>query len=227
MDEQQHPANEEPQELRPGTITRLVRQQRDAERVSVFLDGRFAFGLVLDLALKAGLKKGQHLGVEEQERLLGEEERLRARQAALDYLAYQARTETEVRRKLEGKGFDADVAEEAVARMRELGYLDDTAYARAYARGRLTGRGYGPRRIHADLRRRGVAHATIEAVLEEVVEDDVLRETALREGRKRWQRLQREDDPYKRRKKLADFLARRGYDYDLIRAVTEELEAEG
>ncbi len=71
-----------------------------------------------------------------------------------------------------------------------------------------------------------MARPTIEAVLDDLVEEDDLRETALRHGRKRWRRLASEEDPYKRRKKLSDFLVRRGYDYDLIREVVEVLEAE-
>ncbi len=218
---------EEPaRDLRPGAITRLVRQKRDAERVSVFIDGAFAFGLALDLAVRAGLRKGQHLTVEAQQDLLDDEERLKAKAAALDYIAYQARTEEEVRRRLTRKGFPAPVAEEAVARMQELGYLDDEDYARAYTRGRLAGRGHGPQRIRNDLRRRGVAAKTVDAVLENLVEADDLREAALRHGRKRWLRLASEEDPQKRRKKLADFLVRRGYGYDLVREVVEALEAE-
>lgn len=213
--------------LQPGTITRIEQQKRDAERVSVFLDGAFAFGLTLDLAVQRGLRKGQHLSVEEQEDLLAEEERLRARRAALDYIAHQPRTEGEVRRRLRQRGYPEAATEEAVARMRELGYLDDAAYARAYARSRLAGRGHGPQRILSDLLRRGVERATIEAVLEELVEEDDLREAALEHGRKRWARLAGEPDPQKRRRRLAGFLARRGYGYDLIREVTETLEDEG
>lgn len=218
--------DEPTRDLRPGAITRLVQQKRDAERVSVFIDGTFAFGLALDLAVRAGLRKGQTLTVEEQQALLDDEERLKAKAVALDYIAYQARTEDEVRRKLARKGFPDEVADEAVARMEELGYLDDESYARAYARGRLAGRGHGPQRIRNDLRKRGVAAKTIDAVLEEVVEQDDLRETALRHGRKRWLRLASEQDPRKRRKKLSDFLMRRGYGFDLIREVVEMLEAE-
>ncbi len=226
MRREQNSEDEPERDLRPGTVTRLARQKRDAERVSVFIDGAFAFGLALDLVVRAGLRKGQPLTVPEQQALLDDEERLKAKAAALDYIAYQARTETEVRRRLERKGFPPPVADEAVERMRELGYLDDDAYARAYARGRLAGRGHGPQRIRNDLRKRGVAPRTIDAVLEDVVAPDDLRETALRHGRKRWLRLAREEDPRKRRKKLSDFLVRRGYDFDLIREVVETLEAE-
>lgn len=222
-----HPdPDESPRDLRAGTITRLAQQKRDAERVSVFIDGEFAFGLALDIAMKAGLRKGQELSIEAQQGLLDDEERLKAKAAALDYIAYKARTEHEVRQKLQRKGFAEPIADEAVARMRELGYLDDADYARAYARGRLNGRGHGPYRIRADLRRRGVARSIVDTVLDDLADPDDLRETALRHGRKRWHRLRREDDPYKRRQKLAGYLQRRGFDFDLIREVTDTLEAE-
>ena len=69
MSEQEHP-DEPQQNLRDGTITRVARQQRDPERVSVFIDGAFAFGLTLDLAVEAGLRKGRTLTVDEQAVLL-------------------------------------------------------------------------------------------------------------------------------------------------------------
>jgi regulatory protein len=213
-------------ELRAGTVTALETQQNDPERVSVFIDGQYAFGLAWDLAVQAGLRKGQHLSQQQQQALLEEEQRLRARRVALDYIAYRARTAEEVRRKLARKGFPEDAVEAAVARMAGLGYLDDEAYARTYVRSKLSGRGYGPERLRADLRRRGVAPAVVEAALAEMVEPDDLRETALQQGRQRWQRLASEADPAKRRKKLSDFLARRGYGFDLIREVAEVLERE-
>lgn len=216
----------DPTDLRDGTVTALQAQQHDPDRVSVFIDGRFAFGLMVDLVVKAGLRKGLALTAREQEALLEQEEGLRARRTALDYIAHRARTETEVRRRLARKGFSEGATEGAVARMEELGYLDDAAYARAYVSERLSGRGHGPERLRADLRRRGVAPRYIEAALEDLVEPDDLRENALRHGRQRWERLASEPDPFRRKKKLSDFLARRGYGYDLIREVVEELERE-
>lgn len=212
--------------LRPGTITAVRRQKRDPERVSVYLDGAFAFGLMVDLALQHGLRKGLELDVPTQEAMLREEEMLRARRAALDLLAYRAQTAHEIRTKLARKGFSEEAAEAAAARMDELGYIDDADFARAFVRGRLAGRGYGPERLRMDLRRRGVAAKLIEEALEDEVEEDALYETALRHGRRRWLRLASEPDAFKRRKKLGDFLLRRGYGYDLVRRVTETLEAE-
>lgn len=213
--------------LRDGTVTAVRAQQHDPDRVAVFLDGTFAFGLTADLAVREGVRPGVRLDVPAQQRLLGEDEALRARRVALEAVARRAHTQHEVRRLLARRGFSEDAAARAVERLVELGYLDDAAFAHAYVSGRHATRGHGPERLRADLRRRGVAPDDIEAALAAHLAPDDLREVALRHGRRRWLRLAAEPDPWKRRRKLADFLARRGYEPDLIREVTETLEAEG
>ncbi|NNF58504.1 MAG: recombinase RecX [Rhodothermaceae bacterium] len=218
--------DEQAPDLRAGTVTRVVQQKRDGARVSVFIDEQFAFGLALDLAVEAGLRKGMALTVKAQEALLAKEQTHRARAAALNYLSYQARTAQEVRRKLRTKDFADDVVEDAVAHLETYGYLDDEAYARAYARGRFAGRGYGPQRLRMELRKRGVASETIETVLDELEEAEDVGATAERHARKRWQALARETDPRKRMKKTIDFLVRRGFAYGLAREVVDVLARE-
>ena len=217
------PRDEPQPDLRDGTVTRVVRQQRDAERVSVFVDGAFAFGLALDLAVEAGLRKGKRLTVDEQRALLAQEQVHRARAAALDYLSYGAKTTEEVRRKLRGKGFDEATVEDALAHMAEYGYLDDVAYARAFARGRFAGRGYGPQRLRTDHLRRGVSREAVDAALDDLTETENVEEAARRHGRRRWRALAGEADVRRRKQKTMDFLVRRGFSFDLARTVIDEL----
>ena len=220
------PADEQALDLRAGTITRVAQQKRDGDRVSVFVDDQFAFGLSLDLAVEAGLRKGMALTVKAQEALLAKQQTHSARAAALNYLSYQARTAEEVRRKLRTKDFSADVVEDAVAHLETYGYLNDEAYARAYTRGRFAGRGYGPQRLRMELRKRGVASETIETVLDELEEAEDVSATAEHHARKRWEALARESDPRKRMKKTIDFLVRRGFSYGLAREVVDPLARE-
>lgn len=216
-----------PDTLRDGTVTAIRAQAGDAERVAVFLDGAFAFGLAAEIALRAGLRKGRSLSAHEQRELLVAEQQGRARAAALELLSRQPRTRAEVRRRLERKGFDATSIEHAVARMTELGYLDDAAYAHTFVRDRLQTRGYGPRRIRAELLRRGLDAAIVTAALRAQTSEDDVRAAARQQAAARWRRLAHEDDPRRRRKKLYDFLARRGYDPEVIREVCDPLEREG
>ncbi len=213
-----------PRPLQAGTVTRLAGQQRNPERVSVFIDGAFAFGVHADLVVEFGLCKGQALSVEQQRRLVEADRARAALRTALDYLGYRARTEHEIRQKLLRSEFDEAVAARTVARLHELGYLDDAAYARAYVEARFRSRGYGPQRLRTELLRRGVAPPLIEAVLDGALGQEDMLEAARSHAAKRWPRLAAEADPRKRRKKLSEYLLRRGFSYETARRVVEELE---
>ena len=208
---------------RAGTITRLVAQKKNPDRISVYLDGTYAFGVYIDLVASFELRKGLMLSVEDQHRIAEADQLLVARVKAMHYLALKARTEHEVRQKLLRQGFSDTVVESVVERLHERGYLDDEAYARSFVQGRFNNKGYGPQRIRNDLRRRGVAGALIEAALEQSMNEADTLSAARQHAEKRWEHLSRETDPRKRRKKLSDFLLRRGYTYDTVRRVAEEL----
>lgn len=129
----------------------------------------------------------------------------------------------EVRRKLHEKGYGADITDDVIQRLTDYGYLDHEAYAKAYVESRFSGSGYGPRRLSADLTRRGVDRGIVNRVVSEAIEDDEPADAALRQGRKRWAALERETDPRKRKKKVLDFLVRRAFDFGLARDVVEGL----
>ncbi len=212
-----------PRPREAGTVTRLVAQKKNALRVSVFLDEVYAFGLYQDVLVQHGLRKGQHLSVPQQEAMLADDARFQARSVALGYLSHRARTRAEVQRRLAQAGTPDTIAEETLDWLTGRGYLDDAAYARQYAESRMRGSGYGPQRIKHELARRGVARSEVEAALLETVGDAEVRQAAQEQAEARWKTLAREPDPYKRRRKLSDFLARRGYSYDVISEVIEKL----
>ncbi len=215
----------EPQ-YRDGTVTRVVRQKRDPERASVFIDDRFAFGLAIDVVVEAALRKGLVLSAERQRELVAREHQRKARAAALDYLSHQARSTEEVRRKLKGKGFDETATEDAVQYVAGHGYLDDAAYAVAYVKSRFSGRGYGPQRLRQELQQRGVPRDAVEAAIAALDEGEEVDDAALGHARTRWRSLAAEEDPRKRRKKTMDYLVRRGFDFEQARQAVERAAAE-
>lgn len=205
------------------TITKLAAQKNDASRASVFLDGAFAFGVHQDLVLKHGLHQGRTLSLEEQRALEEEDAVMRAKAKAMRYVARRARTTTEVRRKLREKDYEEPAIEAAVARLEELGYLDDASYAREYVQSRFRSKGYGPIRLRRELEQRGVDRHQIEDAML-LLEEDELLEAARAHARKRWPRLSDEDDLRRRRKKLQGYLRRRGFSYEVIRRVIAEVK---
>lgn len=207
------------QNLRDGTITGVKMQKRDGERVSVFIDEEFAFGLMLDIAVREGLRKGISLTIADQERLLAQEEIARAKRSLLDLVTHRPRTATEVRRALLRKGFDSENVDIAVEWGEDQKYLDDVSYAEQFVRIRSGRKGHGPRRLKADLTRKGIPARIAEAIILENVDTDTIFENAERLAQARWARLQREPDLQKRRKKLSDYLIRQGYDYETVRTI--------
>ena len=204
------------------TITKLTTQKNDTSRASVFLDGEFAFGLHQDLVLKHGLHKGVTLSLEDERALQEEDAEMKAKAKAMRYVARRARTITEVRRKLREKDHPEPAIDVAVARLEELGYLDDADYAREYVQSRFQSKGYGPVRLRRELKERGVGRHEIEDAMLLMDDEDVL-DAARTHAQKRWPRLAGEDDPRRRREKLGGYLRRRGFTYDTIRRVTDEI----
>lgn len=208
--------------IRPGTLTRIVRQKRNPDRVSLFIDGEFAFGLAAELVLEAGLQKGKNFPVEVQRDLLVKQRSVSAREKALRLLALRPQTTEEIRRKLRRKDIADDVIEEAVAALKRLNYLDDAAYARQFVQERFEAKGHGPARLRSDLIKRGVPRRDIDQALESLRADEI-RRAARKHGEARWRALAGENDPRRRLKKTMDYLARRGFSYGLIRDVTDGL----
>ena len=210
-------------DLRDGTVTRVAQQKKDPDRASVFLDDAFAFGLAVDLVVEAGLRKGVHLTADQQRDLLTRQETYAAKASALAGLSHRARTASEVRRSLLDKGFAEAVAEDTVADLERLGLVDDAAYARAFVRGRFSGRGYGPARLRQDLQRKGVDRAVIDEALAELEDAEDLGAEARGQAEKKWRALASEDDPRKRKKKTMDYLVRRGFGFDVAREAVDAL----
>lgn len=96
--------------------------------------------------------------------------RERARALALRALAHRPRTEAEIRARLGRAGLAAE-ADDTVAWLVRLGYLDDAAYARARARGLVTGGRAGPRLAERRLRAAGIGEAAAKAAVREALEE--------------------------------------------------------
>jgi len=206
-----------------GTITALETQTHDSNRTSVFLDGDFAFGVHQDLVVKHGLRVGKTLTPEERRTIEQEEQYVQAKQRALDYLAHKPRTEEEVRRKLRREDAPEPVIEDVVARLHELSYLDDEAYATDYVRNRFASKKYGPVRIRRELVERGVDRHVADRAVADLFEDEDPVAAAREHAEKRWSRLA-DEEPRRRKQKLYRYLRRRGFTSDTIYPILDDLE---
>jgi len=207
-----------------GTITSLEPQVHNDNRISVFLDGEFAFGIHEDLVVKHNLRVGRTLSPDEQRDIEADDQYVRAKQKALDYLAHKPRTEQEVRQRLRQRDVPSFVIDDVIARLHELDYLDDEAYAHDYARNRFSSKKYGPIRIRRELTKRGVDRHLAETAVEELFAEKDATAAAWTHAKKRWPRVAGEDDPRRRKQKMYRYLRRRGFTSDTIYPILDELE---
>lgn len=202
-------------------ITRLVCQAKDPSRVSVFLDEAFAFGISQKLAVQLGLAKGSELSPEQQRSIAAASEEEKEYERVLRLLAIRSHARAELLRKLAKRGVDAEVARRAVDRAAAEGYVDDAQFARDFARSGRDLKAWAPARTRLELRRRGVAPDDIEQALEVAYTETDLLEVALRLATDRARRVSGEREA--RRRRLAAFLARRGFSTDICRKAVDEV----
>jgi len=138
---------------------------------------------------------------------------------ALNLLAFRARSERELGRRLMEKGASAATVQKVVEKLRDVGLIDDSDFARQVARSKVSG-GASKRRLHQELFRRGVARDVADAAVAEVLEEENVDQMAIAErvARKRLPSLA-SADAQSRRRRLYSFLARRGHDSETIRVV--------
>jgi regulatory protein len=198
-------------------VTALKIQKRNPNRVNVYLDGEYAFGLAKIVA--AWLEIGRELDEAEIERIQERERHEAAVQTALSFLNYKARTEAEVRQRMEKKGFPAEIIEETLIRLREGGLINDRQFAADWVENQSTFRPRGRRMLRYEMHQKGLDEESIQEALESAnTEEELAYQAASRKAQilagLDWQEF---------RQKLIQFLARRGFSYSVSAEAVQRL----
>ena len=197
-------------------ITAIEVQKRTPNRVNIYLDGEFAFGLAQIVA--AWLRVGQELSEEKIEQLQAEEARERAFQQAMLLLSYRDRSESEIRQNLRKHEIPEPVIEQTLERLRQDGLANDQKFARTWVENRSAFRPRSRRMMAMELRQKGLDTEAISSATESVDDEALAYEAA----QKRVARLiNLEWNEF--RKKMSDFLGRRGFSYSVIAPVVTRI----
>jgi regulatory protein len=198
-------------------ITAIEPQVRGGgKRANVFVDGRYAFSLTIELA--AGLRVGSAVTASTASGLLNEDQRARVYDAALRFLGARPRSEREIRTRLAKHQFAPEMVDGAIERLRRIGLVDDAAFAEYWVEQRQTHRPRGGRLLKQELRAKGIDQDTAAAA----IPDDEDAEGAYRAAARKAYSLRALDErTFKQR--LGAFLQRRGFDYETTRSVVGRL----
>jgi len=198
-------------------ITAIEPQQKNPQRVNIYLDGEFAFGLA---RITAGwLKVGQELSDEKIAILQAEDANEMVYQKALHFLSYRPRSSVEVRQNLTKRGTPETLVEETVKRLQRAGLVNDQEFARAWIENRKTFQPRSKSALRMELRRKGLSDEIIQPVLDEQVDEEALAFEAARKYARRLAGL----EWLEFRQKLGGFLARRGFSYTTLSPVVSEV----
>ncbi|HEU5098198.1 MAG TPA: RecX family transcriptional regulator [Roseiflexaceae bacterium] len=209
-----------------GKITALRAQVKDPQRVNVFIDGEFALGVSLNTTSKAGLYVGKQLTAEEFTWLEQIESGDKAYLAALRFLEARPRSVAEVRIRLGRKDFAPEAIDAAIARLGELELLDDAAFARFWVENRQANRPRGAGALRDELRRKGIDADTATQILsdESLTGDESASAWQLARAALHKYAGSRDRNAFTRR--MGGFLQRRGFSFEVIRPIVDQLWAE-
>ena len=203
-------------------VTEIKQQRRDENKYNVFVDGEFAFSLLMPDILYFKIKENEEIPEEKYNYIINEVVYIKAQDKALNFLSSKMRTEKEMRTKLKSLDYSEEVIERVMEFLFKYSYIDDYKYAQSYIRQCERLKPMGRYGIKMKLREFGIKDSVIEnAILDSEMDEE---ESAYELLMKKIGTKDKDEIGDKEKKKYHDFLLRRGYSYDIIKTVFKKAE---
>lgn len=196
-------------------ITQIAAQQKNKNRVSVFVDKKYRFSLTLDQMVELNLHSGQEV---EESDIVGYEKLSqdgKYYERAIQKLARRQHSVFEIRKYLSQKEASEELIDQIVEKLLSRGYLNDQIFAEMWARNGRHLKSRSNRMLRLELRQKGVDGAVIDQILEDSEVDEL---SALRQLVEKKRKLSR----YQDEQKFIQYLMGKGYNYSKIQLVLGE-----
>ena len=212
-------------------ITNLSTQQRDPNRINVFVDDKYRFSLDVSQVVSLGVKSGREYDEQELAELEQESQFGKLYGRALEYCLMRPHSAREVRDYLwrktratrhrskktgelkERPGVSQVLVDRVYERLVEKAYIDDEKFTRYWVENRNQTKGMSQRKLEAELRAKGVANDIIERNLRDSLRNDTdeLQKIIAKKRRR-----------YPDEQKFMQYLARQGFSFDDIKTALRE-----
>jgi regulatory protein len=203
-------------------ITKIIQPPRRPNNRRIYIDGKPAFSLKLNIVAKLRLRVGMTISHEQIQRIESEQARQSCMNRALRILSRRMQSRDELKQKLQRGAFSPALIEGVLNDLAQQGYIDDIRFAQAKVRAAMQNKHHGPRRAMAELLNAGVTREVAEAAISKVQEDIdpavIARQLALKHA-PRLKKL----EPHVARRRLIGLLQRRGFDYQSITVLVNEV----
>ena len=146
----------------------------------------------------------------------------RAKSRAINYISGKLKTKYEGRLKLKENGFAEDVIDEVLDILEKEEYLNDKVYCEIFIEDKKKLNGYGKNKIKSLLIQKGISKNIFEDFLNEFEYDEEF-DNALKMGIKKLELLSNEEDNFKKKQKIINYLTYRGFGFDVINDVLKEI----
>ena len=200
--------------LLPLSITTIQVQKKNKERFSLFHEGRFLLGVSSQTLVKCSLKKGTLLTADVIEHILAVEQYHKAKDYCLGLLSRRDHSVKELILKGIKKGFFKETLERITQELQQQRYLDDHRFALNFMHDAIEFKKWSLTKIKVELHKKGVNKAIINELLSDL-DDSIWKEQIVGLVQKNKAKFRRADLS-KRKKKIYDYLARKGYNSTLI-----------
>ena len=202
-------------------ITSIELEQKRKDRFSVFLDKEFAFGIHRETLLKTGIAKGDDLS-EKQIKEIQQFENLRAaKEKGLRLLAARPRSAKELADRLKQARYSSETIEHVLKEFDRLGLLNDAEFGKMYARSQMITKPMGQFLLRRELKFKGLKEEEIEQAVDAAYEEQSEKQVAFELALRRKKRVEYLEE-MKAKKRVSDFLQRRGFNWEIISDIIEK-----
>lgn len=201
------------------TIT-SIKQQKNKNRVNVYLDDKFGFGIDLDNFVLLHLKVDQELTDDEVTEIVKKAEFQKTWEKLLRFAMVRPRSEKEVNDYFRRKKVHESLWEQLLEKLKHFELLDDQKFAEWWVEQRNSFKPKPKRILKIELTKKGIVKEIIDSVLGEtkVDEEKMAREILARKAYK-WKGL----EARVARQKMSQYLAGKGFSWDVIEKVAREV----
>jgi len=201
-----------------GKITEIKNGKRDAKRVNIFVDGRFMLALDTEIAVKEKIRVDTELNPDRISELERSDRIKQGMDTAVRFLGYRPRSETEIKERLQRHGFEGDIIDIVISKLKEQGLVDDRAFARFWTENRESFNPHSQYFTRRELKQKGVAEEIIDETVSTIDDGESAYRIALT-GTRRINTAEYGDF----RNRLGGYLRRRGFSYETINKTIERI----
>jgi regulatory protein len=201
-------------------ITGLKPNKNNKNRIDVYIDGKFNFGV--SQAVASQLNVGQFIGGEEIAQFQNAELRERAWQSAMRLFNFRNRSEYEIRSRLAKKGFNHRIIDQVIIELKARSILNDAQFAQQWVESRAVNKPRGRKLFALELKSKSVKQEDIDQAFQGLPDEETLALNAGRRILRRYVNFNKQTFM----KKMYEYLYRKGFTYHTIRSIEEVLWCE-